>query len=241
MRSTHEDHIHNVRAAVAARLNDDAARSKILSAKLVYGSGKPGVRGVCFYQSWETAAAVELIEICASGEESLLQLAGTTIHELAHCLAGPTAGHGRLWKSAAKTLGLKNAQAAGQQYLPVDFAADLWPLIDALPTPSDGRPRFNKAPALVVPRPCPLGRGTRGGKSRGPGSGSRLRLFMCHCVPPIRVRVARNADRFRVRCLECNTDFVGADVFTISREPQTGYPAVLVAGSGHLVDFSCRT
>jgi hypothetical protein len=203
--TTHEQYLDLIRNATASRLNDDQARKRMMEAKLVYGSGQPGVRGTCFYQSWESDATLEFIEVCASGEESTIQLAGTTLHELAHCLAGPAAGHGRAWKAAASTLGLMRAQAAGQEYAVGDFDQALWDIIASIPEPADGRPKFNHEG--VSSRACPLGRGTRGGKSRGPGSGSRLRLFTCACVPPVRVRVARDPTGFRVRCLDCEAVF----------------------------------
>jgi hypothetical protein len=210
--TTHVQYLDMIRNSAASRLNDSVARKRVLVAKLVYGSGQPGVRGSCFYESWESKATLEFIEVCASGEEFTIQPAGTTLHELAHCLSGPAAGHGQAWKAAAKTLGLWRAQAAGQAYSAADFDQALWDLIRSLPEPADGRPKFNRED--VPWRACPLGRGTGGGKSRGPGSGSRLRLFTCACAPPIRVRVERDPDRFRALCLGCNTVFRVAVVGT---------------------------
>jgi hypothetical protein len=37
---------------------------------------------------------VEFVEVAATGRESLVQLAGTTIHVTAHVLAGRGTGHG---------------------------------------------------------------------------------------------------------------------------------------------------
>ena len=58
----------------------------------------------------------------------------------------------------------------------------------------DGRPEFRTfaIPALPTkPRPCSAGAGTRGGTSRGKGSGSLMRLWECACTPkPVKVRVA---------------------------------------------------
>ncbi len=122
-----------------------------------------------------------------------MQLAGTTIHELAHCLASREAGHGPEWKRAAAALGLRLAQAGSQAYAPNHFDASVWSRIEALPHPSDCRPQFAGGAARVTPRPYPLGVGTRGGRSRGAGSGSRLRLWLCACpdgTPGRKVRVA---------------------------------------------------
>jgi hypothetical protein len=82
-------------------------------------------------------------------------------------------------------LGLVHAAAAGQSYAPEHFAPELWAAVEALAAPDDGRPTFasrGAGPGIVArptsPRPCPLGIGTRGGRYRGAGSGSRLRLWL---------------------------------------------------------------
>ncbi len=92
------------------------------------------------------------------GEESHVHLAGTTIHELAHTLAGPGSGHGPAWKAACAELGLEVAQAAGQAYQPDHFDASVWARIEALPHPSDGRPTF----ANRGNGPAPWAEGPRG-------------------------------------------------------------------------------
>lgn len=177
-----------------------------MSSKLLYGTGRPGVRGATWFCRWATSGESEvtdLIEVSAFGEESPLQLVGTTLHEMAHVLAGSGAGHGRQWKSAAKRLGLLRAEAAGQRYGLGDIEPDLWGALERLQGPTDGMP----SDALVQRafRPCALGVGTRGGRSRGPASGSRLRLFVCACDPPVRVRVAR--DNFLATCNTCSQMF----------------------------------
>ena len=172
-----------------------------------------GARGVTFYGAWANGTpGHDFLEVCAAGEETTVQIAGTTIHELGHCLAGNTAGHGAQWKAACKVLGLIHAEAAGQSYAPEHFAPDVWAAVDALPIPDDGRPTFahrGAGPGIitrpVMPRPCPLGIGTRGGRSRGVGSGSRLRLWLCACVPVVRVRVA--SDTFDATCNRCGNAF----------------------------------
>src|SRR5580692_6577396 len=90
--STHEQFLASVREIVVVRLNEKEAGT-LRRAKLAYGWGHLGRRGTCFYESWEHSSPTEFIEICACGEESTIQLAGTTIHELAHCLAGSASGH----------------------------------------------------------------------------------------------------------------------------------------------------
>src|SRR5262249_2561344 len=195
---THETFIHAVRDIVLPRVADVTQRARLADAKLVYGAGHSmGARGVTFYGAWANGTpGHDFLEVCAAGEETTVQIAGTTIHELGHCLAGNTAGHGAIWKAACKVLGLIHTEAGGQSYAPEHFAPDAWAAVDALPVPDDGRPTFahrGSGPGIitrpVTPRPCPLGIGTRGGRSRGPGSGSRLRLWLCACVPPVRVRV----------------------------------------------------
>ncbi len=210
--TTHEAFVHAVRDAVVNRLGDSETRKRLLSAKLVYGGGPAGVRGLCYFGAWENGSTHDFVEITANGEESHVQLAGTTVHELAHSLAGHAAGHGPAWKAAAAVLGLKVAQAAGQSYSPDHFDVDVWPVIEALPHPSDGKPRFAQAagqPTLPrAPRPCPLGVGTRGGRSRGAGSGSRMRLWLCGCpegTPGRKVRVA--SDAWDATCNRCGTTY----------------------------------
>jgi hypothetical protein len=213
---THESFINAGRDIVVARLNAEI-RDKLLAAKLVYGAGAGrSARGTCFYDAWHRDEGYALLEVCAFGEESETQLAGTTIHELGHCLTGSGAGHGRAWKRACKTLGLIRCEAAGQAYTDTDFASEIWDRIRLLPTPSDGVPsRRSKA------RPCPLGIGTQGGTSRGPGSGSRLRLYMCACREPRPVKVRVASDDFQARCLVCESSFQRVNT-TVPRPPRGG-------------------
>lgn len=202
---THEQFIHAIREIVVPRLNEEADRRKLVASKLVYGAGDGrAARGVCFFDAWQRDEGYALLEVCAFGEESEVQLAGTTIHELGHCLAGPDAGHSSEWKRACTSLGLIRCEAAGQAYAAYDFAPEVWERIARLPSPSDGVPT-RRTGGNSSPRPCPLGTGTRGGISRGPGSGSRLRLYKCECQRPVKVRVA--SDDFRARCLRCESVF----------------------------------
>src|SRR6185295_18197505 len=200
--TTHEAFVHAVRAAVVLRVNDPALRARLLSAKLVYGGGPEGVRGLCYFGAWQNGAAHDFIEIAALGEESYIQLAGR------EC------GHGAGWKAAAAVLGLQLAQAGGQEYSPEHFDPRVWAAIEALPHPSDGRPGFaalGLAAGPVAPprvKPCPLGVGTRGGRSRGAGSGSRLRLWLCGCPEGTvgrKVRVA--SDDWDATCNRCGSRY----------------------------------
>src|SRR5215470_6291569 len=101
---THEAFIHAVRAIVLPRVADESHRARLADAKLVYGAGHGmGARGVTFYGAWANGTpGHDFLEVCAAGEETTVQIAGTTIHELAHCLAGHAAGHGAIWKGACR-------------------------------------------------------------------------------------------------------------------------------------------
>lgn len=220
----HEDFIKQVRDIVAAHVSDAAVRNRLMGAKLVYGIGDGSYRGICYYGAWHNGnpTASELVEVAATGEESPVQLAGTTIHELAHVIAGPGAGHGREWQKACDFLGLRKAKAAGTRYSFAHFAPRIRAEIAKLSTLTDGKPvfggehRFLGLPPMNL-RPCPLGVGTRGGKSRGKGSGSRLRKFVCGCEKPVIARVA--AEEFNATCNHCGEQFHRADDGGTGKEP----------------------
>lgn len=209
---TREAFVHAVRAAVLATAPlDDLQRARLSAAKLVYGAGDGGYRGICYYGAWENGEQGHaFVEIAATGEENAVQLAGTTVHELGHVIAGPSGGHKAEWRTACDLLGLTDAQAVGHVYTMEGFKPALRAAIEALGEPNDGKPAFGSITGPLAPRttkikPCPMGRGTRGGKSRGTGSGSRLRLWECACAKPVKVRVA--SDDFKARCDECGQPF----------------------------------
>lgn len=192
---THEAFIQAVRTAAA---NSPALlpgeRDKVLAIKLMYGIGSRGLRGVTYYGKWHTlghgtgkpSAAcsdcppVDLAEVCAVGEESPVQLAGTTVHELGHVLAGKGVGHAKKWKEACARLGLRHVKAAGTMYLMVSFQPRIREVIAAMGTPTDGKPAFaDGTQAKGMQGVCTQGIGTRGGVSRGVGSGSRMLKVAC--------------------------------------------------------------
>lgn len=205
---THEQFCHAVRDAILATATLDVAETaRIAGAKMVYGIGDGGYRGVCHYQAWDKEHC--MVEIAATGEESATQLAGTTTHELGHVLAGHGAGHGPEWRAACARLGLNDAKATGHVYTQEGFSAPLGAIIATLGEPNDGKPSFGHGfspVTLGTVKPCPMGRGTRGGKSRGKGSGSRLRLWICGHGQKVRVA----SDKFDATCNVCSTPFTYA-------------------------------
>lgn len=222
---THEEYIKDVaHFAVANADLNPSEREQFSCIKLVYGSGPTGTRGVTFYSRWRGhngETAVPFVEVSAFGQESPIQIAGTTVHELAHVLAGWTAGHGKGWHEACERLGLLKMLAGGTDYKQENFAPKLWAYIQAIEPPTEGQP---VAPVFVgtpgaglgqvpfgfrVPKAikgCQAGTGTRGGKSRGVGSGSRLRLYQCPCGQKIRAATDSLSAKHTVR--GCNKPFV---------------------------------
>ncbi len=205
---THEAYLRSVRELLGMRLNAEE-RSKVLGAELLYGAGETGVYGACYYGRWSRTETQDVIEISAFCEESLEQLWVTVAHECGHVLAGYQAGHGPEWKAAAKKLGLVRPIAVGEARIE-DLDAELVAVLRKIPSPEDGNPLKIPWSAAQPKRrkPCGLGIGRRGGKSRGAGSG-RLRLYVCRCPMPVKVRVA--SDEFQALCLVCDRAFYRVD------------------------------
>lgn len=215
---THEDYIRDVAAYAVMHADLNPTEQEELAAiKLVYGSGPSGTRGVTFYGRWKSGETVRpFVEIAAFGQESIVQLTGTTLHELGHVLAGWKAGHEKAWHDACERLGLIGIKAAGTDYTWDNFAPWIRSYAQAIEAPDDGSPVRNLLTpvgsglpygAWIVPKlkGCQAGIGTRGGKSRGVGSGSRLRLFECECHKPVKVRMA--ADTFDATHNPCGKPF----------------------------------
>ena len=80
-------------------------------------------------------------------------------------------------------VGLRAAKAGGQSYSMASFAPGLRFQIAGLVDPTDGKPIVSRLNAGRMaprpPRPCGSVIGVRGGKSRGKGSGSRLKRVAC--------------------------------------------------------------
>lgn len=208
---THEQFIHAVREIAVKRLTEEE-RKAVMDAKLVYGAGSRQTRGVTYFGCWDKGhehGSHAFAEVCAFGEDSPIQVAGTTLHELGHVLAGLGKGHGKGWKAACERLGLSFVRAAGTNYSMACFSPDIRMAIAALPQPTDGSPKPfgginpNGTPLQLKLRGCSAGIGVKGGKSRGTGSGSRLRKYVCNCG--VIARVAR--DNFNATCGDCKTTF----------------------------------
>lgn len=212
---THEDYIRDIAAFVVMHADLNPTEEATLAGiKLVYGSGPSGTRGITFFGRWKAGETERpFVEISAFGQESIVQLTGTTIHELGHVLAGWGAGHGKDWHSACERLGLVGIKAAGTDYTWANFAPWVATYAMAIAPPEDGEPvqsliaRMGKTitPGMTGYKltGCKAGIGTRGGKSRGTGSGSRLRLWQCACG--VKARVA--SDTFDATHDPCGSKF----------------------------------
>jgi hypothetical protein len=190
-------------------------REHLAGIKVTYGAGNGTYRGITYFGAWQREAisdehsTTDFVEIAATAQESWVQLAGTLLHELGHSLAGMGAGHSKAWKDECVRLGfVKRPEAAGQRYWLSLFKPQLrLALVAIAQRLQDGTPLFRTGSAVAggTVRPCRAGTGTRGGKSRGAGSGSRLRLWECGCERPVKVRVA--SDDFRATCDVCSKPF----------------------------------
>jgi hypothetical protein len=239
---THEAFIQSVFALALRREALTKADHKALAhIKLTYGTGaESGLRGVTWFDKWDCGCGADgkrlegrkpivghLICLVATGQEHVCQLIGTTLHELAHAMAGPGHGHGPEWKAACERIGIPGCTVHCSYDWGL-FDPDLVPKLQALPIPNDGMPRSARQvveglrakggaglpPGLVAGplpeapklRPCGAGFGTRGGTSRGQGSGSRLLKYVCGCKPkPVIVRHAGAA--LKAQCLVCSKPF----------------------------------
>jgi hypothetical protein len=170
-------------------------------------------------------APVPLVAISALYQHSPEHLIEVVLHELGHVLAGHAAGHDQPFKDACKRLGLLRAVTAASDWS-WDYVEQgaFCAALRALPRPTEGQPVV-ALPGWLPPaggpdigphgspvkrpvwKPCSAGRGTKGGTSRGPGSGSRLMLYHCQCKPkPCKVRFAgRDLD---ATCNRCKQGFV---------------------------------
>lgn len=236
---THESYvqaIYGVALDTLRKARDFEGYRALEAIKLTYGAGPDNVRGITYYRRWKAACgcagadkgkhgakcggseAVPFVAICATAQESPVQVCGTTLHELGHVLAGMGAGHGPLWHASCAKLGLVDVQAAGTAYTWENFAPEVRARLQALPVPTEGQPVSPLGAAVGAPigpwgspltlprlRPCGAGFGTRGGQSRGKGSGSRSLLYHCGCPKPRKVRYC--GTDLRAKCLDCGKAF----------------------------------
>jgi hypothetical protein len=185
---THEDFIAAIVNMVRDRLSDED-RAALDGVKICYGAGSRRTRGVTYYNAWKAGDDKKpLIEICAFAQRDRVQIAGTTIHEIGHVLAGFEAAHGKDWKAACARAGLRRVKAAGTNYVMAMIEPGLRQAIAALPDPNEGTPANgadggDAAALLKMFRGtlggCSAGVGSRGGTSRGVGSCARMVKMIC--------------------------------------------------------------
>ena len=177
---THEDYLAAVTRAVCATC--PATADALNQVHLVFGAG-PRRRGLStLHRVWGGGEAVDplpLVEIAAIGGLSPAETCHVLLHELAHVLA-PEGGHGAAWRHAARQVGLVRPRATPDVGELADWNAispALCAVLQAIPPPTEPAPAefFEDRHRL----PCGAGYGTRGGTSRGKGSGSRYLKVVC--------------------------------------------------------------
>jgi hypothetical protein len=77
-------------------------------------------------------------------------------------------------------------------------------IVSTVAMPQAGLPVTFGTGHNYLPKPCGAGIGTRGGKSRGIGSGSRLRKYVCDCGQIIRAA----CDDLDATHNECKSAFI---------------------------------
>ena len=177
---THEDYLAAIAAAVCQQF--PATAHALNQVHLVFGSG-PRRRGLSsLHRVWGGGEAVDplpLVEIAAIGGLSPPETCHVVLHELAHILA-PGMGHGKVWRHAARQVGLVRPRATPDPGELADWNAissALRVALQAIPVPTE------PVPVEYLydwqRRPCGAGYGSRGGSSRGEGSGSRYLKATC--------------------------------------------------------------
>lgn len=241
-------------------------KEQLRAIKLTYGAGPDGVRGITYFSRWArpckcgkvhgkedkkgpkcspNSDLVPFVAVCATAQESLVQVVGTTLHELGHVLAGWQAAHGPDWHAACAKLGLVNVRAAGTAYTWDNFESGDWQkALQSLPqVTDDGRPADAQSmlqgliklfgpnvrlPKVAKLKPCTAGWGVKGGKSRttplNQSPGSRLLLWECGCTPkPVKVRHA--GGDLKAKCLVCGQEFRLVErSLPATRQPNGGQP-----------------
>lgn len=230
---SHGWYIEQVAAAVIRQPDITKAERKAMqAAKLAYGWGEAGTRGVTVKGWWQHADGKvgDLVGVNCGWQRSTIELVETIAHELGHVAAGVDAGHGPEWKAACARLGFPAARAvdtSGDGSLNwAWFTPRLAKAVKRIPLPNDGGPLdptkrkvdgkgkaeptwSSNSPSAVPdkPRACGAGWGTQGGQSRGKGAGSRQLLYHCSCKPrPVKVRHA--GFDLDATCNRCKAPFV---------------------------------
>lgn len=192
-------YVKEVIVSLSVGLNE-AELTKLRGTELLYGAGNSGLYGQCLYDKWIRDGIQDVIEVSAFCAGTPVEMWCTVAHELSH-VGARGKGHDAVWKAFARKLGMQNPRAAGPARIE-DLDADLVAVLKQIPLPTDGEPICDEPGGVAekTRKSCTAGIGTREGKTRGPGSG-RLRLWICDCDRPKKVRIA--SDDFHARCLIC--------------------------------------
>ena len=177
---THEDYLAAVATAVCEQFPATAAAFG--EVQLAFGTGSRRRTVGAQHRVWSVGTAHEplpLVEIAAIGALAPAATCHVVLHELAHVLAQGF-GHGRVWRYAARQVGLLNPRAwpdAGELAAWTAIAPVLRAKLQRIPEPTEPAPAdFSED---WDRRPCGAGYGSRGGTSRGAGSGSRYLKVVC--------------------------------------------------------------
>jgi len=203
---THEWYLGALTAALAKSPDLTAAdRKAIASARVTYGWGERGTRGIAVKGYWQGAKGDRghLVGINCGWQRSVLELVETLAHELGHVIDNLENGHGAGWRRCCERLGFPGARAVdtqGDGALSWEwFTPAMAKRLKAVPLPNDGSPLdpskrpldpatgkptpvwSTDGPSAIPdkPRPCGAGWGRSGGKSRGKGAGSRYLKWTC--------------------------------------------------------------